>query len=225
MAWAVDQATLIAGTNAAASPNAVATSGVVAAGAKIVVGVMISANTITSCTVSGGSLTWHQDVPATKNGTGFVTQFSATAPAGLSSGTTITLTYAGTSATDSIIAAMSFVGGDGTPGASSTAIPSTAAWTAGTVSTTAGDLVVASATTDAGNLTTTATSPFTLGAGLASSFGGDSLFMIYNLNTAGGNVTPGGTWSSAAASENGCAVYALGSAAPPFLSHRIPLGV
>ena len=68
------------------------TSGAVASGNKIIVSIANESNQIDS--LSGGSLTWHKDGEIRASGVGtkmWISQWSADAPSGLSSGTTITV--------------------------------------------------------------------------------------------------------------------------------------
>jgi hypothetical protein len=136
-------------TTGVTTTNFATTANVTAGGLIVAAAGLYKNGSVTSLTVSGGGLTWQVDKFATPNGADLnyvVAEFSAIAPVGLSSGTTLTLTLnGGGGCFDLGFCAVYFTGTDAVTwrdvaGAGSAV--AAAAWTTSVTSTNADDVIV-----------------------------------------------------------------------------------
>jgi hypothetical protein len=136
-------------TTGVTTTNFATTANVTAGGLIVAAAGLYKNGSVTSLTVSGGGLTWQVDKFATPNGADLnyvVAEFSAIAPVGLSSGTTLTLTLnGGGGCFDLGFCAVYFTGTDAVTwrdvaGAGSAG--AAAAWTTSVTSTNADDVIV-----------------------------------------------------------------------------------
>jgi hypothetical protein len=216
-------------SNPAATTIALTTANTVASGGFIVMQVdwFVAAGTLSG--VSGGGLTWSIDKQI-KNGSVSNALVSAQAPSGLAASTVITATLSASSVSLGI-SAISFTGVatsapvDITASATSTST----SWTGGTVATlNANDVVVGSCMGDDGSDTTSApngtwTEPLTAGD-FNSAGNGDSYTMVYQIVSATGNYTPGGTWGVTNTNAGVAVAYMQASAAAAATSPPVRRG-
>jgi hypothetical protein len=204
---AVDQSALFTPVTANTSSTTIAgtTNVTVASGGFIELGVhwfgLSAAPTITT---SGGGLTWVTDQQVQVNSGYGTARISAQAPAGLASGTTITVTIGTVASTERYLAGFSFTGvatssakdqSNGTTG------NATAAWSGGAVTLTAAGHVDGSGTTDTSGAATETPSTgyveFTTSGHYGLVAAGASMCNVYRTDGAsGGLYTAGGTWNA-----------------------------
>lgn len=224
MAIAFDQQLGSNVTIASGTTQTLSTGNTVASGGTIFLLVGGMGNAASS--VSGGSLTWVID-KAGVNGNLNVALVRASAPAGIASGTTITVTYAGAT-TSRAVSGFSFTGVDtsspvdGTP-ASQTG--TTVAWTSGAVTTAnATDVVIGlNMLDDFDDTTSTPTAGWTEVPATAGDFNtvtnGDSFTAVYQIVASTGTYTPGGTWAIGGTATVGVAVaYKAGAGVTTIVS-------
>lgn len=230
MAITIDQAAI--GTPVALGTSsttvAITTNVTIAAGALIIVtaGCDPPALSVDSC--SGGGLTWTKDVGAKQSQASAETAaiFSAPAPSGLASGTTITVTLQAASSSR-WIGGISVLGADtsasridGTPPASHEG--STTAWSSTSYTVAAGTIIVAATTYDI-NQAGTATSPAVLIFTVPEATGGNEFLAAYQIVSAGGATVLAGTFAVSASTSMTIAVgykvassVAVSAVAKPF---------
>lgn len=167
-------------------------------------------------TFAGGSLTWAKDVQ--KQGVTtpdmYVCIFTAQAPAGLASGTTITASF--TASANNWHLSAAFITGQNTTSAldaTSAGNGGTAnAWTGGGVTTATADALVYGLCHRDALTTSTATGSFTEVHDFQNSSQSTTLTTVYRIVAATGTYTPGGSWVSGAAEwvSTGAAYKAAG---------------
>lgn len=207
MAFSVDQASLGTGESGQnVTSFTITTTGAVAAGGLIIVGGgnFNSSSGTNNITVSGGSLTWTtavQNSTALSADTAFLAW--ALAPSGLASSTVLTIQD---SVANGLAAAcvgiMSFLGAVSSSPTDGTSTKNATAgnpWSGNAIATTgSSDLVVGVGWGDGNtsSVTDTPTSPWTAGP-LKSDSGtnGGVAAIVYQMNVASGNYSPGGTWA------------------------------
>jgi hypothetical protein len=205
------------GTASSGASVAFNTTAIVAAGNLIVVDVGYYGAAITA-TMSGGGLTWTQD----KNQQGAAdtnyhqAKFSAPAPAGLASATTLTCTFSG-SASNPMIAGTQCSGlasssrVDTTSGQNTTG--TSTAWAAGSVTTgNANDLIMGACAID-GTRTSTATTPSLEIHDFQNAGAATTLTTAYRIESATGTYSIAGTLSATLAPERVGSIVAYKAAA------------
>lgn len=220
MAVTLDTA-LGTGNASAASSVSFNTTAAVASGGRVVLicGRWQLASTSTMSITGTGGLTWAQD-HTVSSGTLRISVFSAPAPAGLASGTTLTVSFS-TASNDTIIGAGSFLGIDtvGTVVAFNGGAASTAAWSSASVAATSGNALIGGAFCDGLNATSTPTAPGVELFDRNIVGQSESLVEQYKLSVAGSD-TIAGTWSGAVSHVAIGVAYkaaAAGAAAPRLL--------
>lgn len=158
MAVALD-ASLGQGNASAASSSNFSTTSAVASGAHIICIVGWFHNGASTVAVSGGSLTWTEDV-VLRSGSVHISIQRAYAASGLASSTTITATFTGATP-DSILGACSYTGIDttGTVVASGSGSGTGTGWSSGSVASTSGNALIGGAFEDGATTASTPTSP------------------------------------------------------------------
>lgn len=207
MAIAIDQANVgEVAADTAGSTIVLTTSATVVAGALIVL-TITCVNPQTVSSVSGGGLTWTIDKQGTGGGSSQVAIVSAPAPAGLASGTVITVNLSASTAGGRSCFATSFTGVLPVSPVGTTngpiATSASTAWATGSTTIAAGSLLIACSSDFTSLQTSTPTAP-SIEAHDAGS-GGFSQTTCYRIEPAGGTVTIAGTFA-AAASGTVCAV-------------------
>lgn len=166
----------------------------VASGGFIVVTITcLSVRTVTG--ISGGSLTWVKDKEGSNNST--ISIWSAQAPAGLASGTTITATFSASSAGGNSICGTSYTGVATSSPVDTTNGPQAAvgtAWATGSMTIAAGSVIVACASDFNTLQTSTPTAPSVEAHDFGA--GGFSQTTCYRIEAAGGSFTVAGTWAA-----------------------------
>lgn len=187
-----------AGASAAVS---LVTTNTVAAGGRLVllVGSFKTAQGTYSVTTAAG-LTWAQDHTVV-SGQIRVAVFSAPAPSGLASGSTITITNTGGSATgDFIVGGESYLGIDTSAGyvtGFNGAAAATAAWATGSITASSGDAIIGGAWVDAGAVSSsTPTSPAVERIDKNVAGQSETLTLVDKLSVAGSDALAG-TWNAA----------------------------
>lgn len=199
MAVTLDQSLGTGNQSSGTSVN-LTTSAAVAAGATIVLGVGSFIGGVPAHSISGGGLTWataHTSTSGSLRGS----LFYAFAPAGLASGTTLTVSAGSTG--DWLIGAGSWLGVD-TSGTLANALTgfnavaaSTAAWATGTIAAGAGNLMVSVAFEDgSGTATSTTTAPALELVDVANAGQAEALTMGYKLSASASD-SIAGLWSAA----------------------------
>jgi hypothetical protein len=213
----------------AAAPSVTLVTGATAATATLItvgIGYFTTTGATLSITTAGG-LTWTAGTP-TVSGSLHVYVFYAVAPAGLASGTTLTWTGSGGGSNDYLLGAASFAGVDqatpfvGSNGASATA----SAWSTGTISSAASNLIVSAAFEDgSGTATSTTTGPATELIDFNNAGQSEAFTLSYLLNSVANDQIAGAWSASLSHVVRGhafqAAVVASGDPdVPSFLSHR-----
>lgn len=225
MAWTLDTALGTAGTTTAATLVLTTTAAVAPGGLIVLAFGTFGATTVSS--VSGGGLTWTEDIGfvGASTRTRIITAFAA---AGLAPSTAITITPSGSTGGPTAVAA-SFLGGannteaqtGGNDNASSTS------WLGGSIVTTgASDLVVGAAYTATRTTTNTGAGGFTGGASFTSgNADGETCALVYQLNCVPGTYQPGGTWGAASVASAATSSYeaAAVSSVSAFVPSRMPI--
>ena len=171
------------------------TTGAVPAGGTVVVGVAWF-NASTTYTVSGGGLTWTMPAAKTDGSSRNVAQAFAPAPAGLASGTVLTITVASGSFTNS--AAACYANGADTLDVNGTGgIGSTQAWS-GSITTLDPNTIVFGFAYNDGLAAGTSTpgSGYTEWCDFVNGADVNVFSGVYQIVSSAGAYTPGGTWSA-----------------------------
>jgi hypothetical protein len=206
-----------------------ATTANVTAGGLIVAGAGLYKNgSVTSLTVSGGGLTWQVDKFATPNGGDLnyvVAEFSAIAPVGLSSGTTLTLTLnGGGGCFDLGFGAAYFTGTDAVTwrdvaGAGSAG--AAAAWTTSVTSTNADDVIVGFAWRESWSTADHVPGAgWTQGLEFTNATDPCDYVLVYQVVSSATAYSPNGTFGGGAQSTSVAVAYkaAAGGAVAPILA-------
>jgi hypothetical protein len=203
------------------------TNAAAAAGTKIIVATYIQGQAATTAT--GGGLSWSIDYQLALSGTNRVVICSALAPAGLASSTAITVNYSGVPANNGLICAASFFNAGAFDTASFTTGAGTSAWSHSLTPSQTGALVYGVSCIDTSTTTTNAPTVGTevhdfWGTGVNRSFATE-----YAIG-AGGAQTLSGTFSGVTGPSFNIislASYleAVAPVSPPYMPHRMPLGV
>lgn len=163
----------------------------------------------TTISDNGPGLTWTRDMFGTGTGTGRIFFYSAYAPAGLASGTVITLTLGG-SCGDRYMCATSFLGIKTSSPVDTTAASTGytgTAWTTGSMATQAGS-VIWGASYDGNNSHTSLPTAPSLEAHDIYFPSGSAFTSCYRIESAASTYTVAGTWDSALANGvNGGVAY------------------
>lgn len=229
MAIALD-ANLGSNSTDSASPLTVSTGSAVATGAKIFVCVSWF-NSSTSMTVSGGSLSW-SSLKQTDNGNDHFAIWSADAPAGLASATSISALQTFATRGGILMNCTSFTGlATGTASDTTNQATSTgASWSSGSATNTSPDALFIGG---AGNETVTSTSSTpTAGSELAdvwNTLAQQGFAVGYTIAATSAARAITGSWVGAASTANtGSLVVfpaAAAAAGTSYVPHRMPLGV
>lgn len=196
MAATVDQANI--GTKAATgvlSTTFDTTATVAVGGMLVVLNGRFNAGTPTATmAVSGGGLTWVNTLLGTSGNMKLYIS-TALAPAGLASGTTLTVTQSSGTG-DITLVASSYLGlASATPTAQNSTATATTAWASGTVGAANGDLLVGGAWGDGSLVTSTATGPGVERVDFNSATTNESVTLIDKLTVTGSD-SLAGTWSA-----------------------------
>jgi hypothetical protein len=190
-----------ASSNPTATSLSTNTTAAAASGSKIIAVVSWYHATATA-SLSGGSLTWHQDITTnmTVDTSMRVAIFSADAPSGLSSGTTLTATFSAGS-DGKALAAMSFTGvatGISYDGTSTNPATTAPAWDSGAISTAnANDLIVGfGAQQGIGNSTATPNTNYTEAHDWTDAGANEGWESVYRIVSSTASYTAGGTFSN-----------------------------
>lgn len=161
-----------------------------------------------TATLSGGSLTWTTD-KAGNNGSDVLALARANAPAGLASGTVLTLTWS-LAVAGPFIAAASFpnIITASPVDQSSTANPATGtAWAAASITTTVTDTVVGLSWADGTSSSSAPTAPWVEAFDATDTASLEEMTLVYQESVAAGSYAPAGAWG---VSEGGKVVLAVG---------------
>lgn len=199
MTIAFDQNLGTNGVTSAATTITLTTAATAAVGSKIFVIVSNFAAADTLSSVGGGGLTWNVDLKAA-NGSERYAIASADAPAGLASGTVITATYTG-STFDRTISGFSATGvatGTTYDGTNTSTSGGGATWSSGAITTAnANDIIVAGGTEDGnGTATSTPNGGWTEVADFNLPTSSEAYETVYQIVSATGTYTSGGTFSA-----------------------------
>lgn len=155
----------------------------------------------TVMTVTGGGLTWTRDLAA-NNSNDQIAIHSAPCPAGLASGTVLTVSYS-VAIGGPFIAAASFANLQSVaPDKTSSATPATGtAWAAASMATTVTDTVVGLAWSDGPSTSSTPTSPWVEAWDATDTGSTEQITLVYQESVAAGSYVPAGTWAVSAAGQ------------------------
>jgi hypothetical protein len=150
----------------------------------------------TAITASGGGLTWNV-AHTFQSGNLRVSLIYAFAPAGLASGTTITINSTGSDVT---LLSASYLGVDtsGTVVSTGNSTATNTAWTSGSVTATAGNAIIGGAFGD-GTLSTSTASAGTERGDFNSGTTSGNVTLVDKLSSAGGSDNVAGTWTNSLA--------------------------
>lgn len=168
----------------------------------------------TLSSVAGGGLTWSIDKQGFGSANADVGVISAQAPAGLSSGTTITATLSGSTLGGRSICGTSFTGVNSSSALDTTNGPTDnagAAWTTGSMSILAGSVIVACSADFAALHTSTVTAPSIEAHDFGD--GGFAQTTCYRIEASAGSYTVAGTWSTSEVGSTNAAAYKAAPAA------------
>lgn len=220
MAIAIDVLNLgeFAQDSAGATVACTTTSAAAAGSTIILTGTLITnPETVNSAADNGPGLTWTIDNQwfGSVNGDASTFMASAYAPAGMASGTTITVTFSASTAGGRSVTATSFTGIASASPVDVASLRSlgaaTTAWTTPSMSVLAGSVIVGISGTFTGQLTSLVTGPSIEAHDLGDA-GGFAQTTCYQIVAAGGSATVAGTWSSNATSTTGGVAYKAGAA-------------
>jgi len=231
MAIVIDNTTIGSGKQVAPSATcAFNTTATVSANGFIVLGIggFLAAGGGTIVSVAGGGLTWAIDKQGDVATDIFCGVASAQAPAGLTSGTTITVTFGSASTEAEAVGGMSFTGVASSSALDTTSAPtagSGTAWASASTSILAGSVLVAACMDSTGSLpTSTITSPsiesFDIGDAV-----GYGVTAGYRIEPSAGSYTVAGTWTVSSDNVTCAAAYkaaAAVAAAPSLRFTKLP---
>lgn len=217
MAIAIDHVNIGTTSDDGVTSTVLTTTAAVASGGFIVLGVGWLGAGVTISSVSGGGLTWVIDEQGLDaNGPGGLQGgiVSAQAPSGLASGTNITVSWTGGSASNILIGGSSFTGVktssalDTTAAALGVDSPTSTGWTTRSMTSAAGSVLIGLANEGitGGATTSTPTSP-ALELYDFQAFGILTMTAAYRIESSAGSYTVAGTWGASAQSVTVGAAY------------------